>query len=330
MYNRGRWALVVATSLVAGGVAEAQPAPTPAELQQARVLFAQAEKDERAGEWGAALEKLRKVAQIKVTPGIRFHTALCEERLDQLVPALEDYARAEAQANTERNMEVLAALKDPLAALRARIPRLIVRVPPDVKGTSVTLDDKPLAPGYWGAELPVERGTHVVSASATGRRPFSKSLATPEHEITVVDVVLEDQTKTAPPSPPPLPTVGGNQPPPPPPPMPSDGPKGQGGGKTGAILATAGAVALVGLGVGAFLTADGKQSDAKEQCATQTDCEDLRGPVRAWDALALGAWIGAGALGTIAVVLWIAPSERATTTGRLYVGPGTAGIAGSF
>src|SRR5690349_2844775 len=123
MYPRGRWLAIAATCLVASG---AQAQPTAAELQQARELFSQAEKDERAGEWTAALEKLRRVAQIKTTPGIRFHTALCEERLDQLVSALEDYARAETQANAEHNTEVLAALKEPLASLRARIPRLII------------------------------------------------------------------------------------------------------------------------------------------------------------------------------------------------------------
>jgi hypothetical protein len=328
MYQRGRWALVAATWLLAA-VANAQP--SAAELQQARELFAQAEKDERAGDWNAALEKLRRVAQVKVTPGIRFHTALCEERLDQLVPALEDYARAEAQASTEHNAEVLAALKEPLASLRARIPRLIVRVPPDVKGTAVTLDGKPLASGYWGAEFPVERGIHAIAASATGRRAFSKNVPTPEREIIVVDVVLDDSSRTAPPPPPPLPTVGGHQPSLPPPPR-HETPSG--GSKTGAILATAGAVALAGLGVGAFLLADGAQSDGKDECAKRVGasdaCDNLRGPVRRWDTLALGSWVAAGALGTIAVVLWLAPNGQRTMSGKVYIRPGTAGLAGTF
>jgi hypothetical protein len=324
MYLRGPAALVVASALAVSGLARAQ---SPAELQQARELFAQAEKDERAGDWAGALEKLRRVAQIKMTPGIRFHTALCEERLDQLVAALDDYARAETQANNERNAEVLAALKEPVASLRARIPRLIVRVPNDVRGTAVTLDGKPLTPGYWGAELPVERGTHSVEARATGRRPFSKSIATPEREITVIDVVLVDEAQGAAAAPSPLPLVDGRHQAPPetPPPPPT------GGAKTGAILATAGAVALVGFGVLSFLIADGKQSDAKEKCA-QEGCNpaDLRGPIRTWDAFALGSWIAGGALATVAVVLWLAPPAAAKSSARVFVGPGTAGLAGTF
>src|SRR5262245_1557810 len=178
MFTRGRSVLVVFGACIL--LARIGQGQTTAELQHARDLFAQAEKDERAGDWTAALEKLRRIGQIKLTPGIRFHTALCEEKTGQLVLALEDYARAETQASNERNSEVLSALKEPLAALRARIPRVIVRVPPDIRGAAVSLDGKPLSAGYWGAELPVEPGTHTVEARATGRRSFAKSIATPE------------------------------------------------------------------------------------------------------------------------------------------------------
>ena len=77
--------------------------------------------------------------------------------------------------------------------------------------------------------------------------------------------------------------------------------------------ATAGAVALAGAGLGAFLVAGSKQSDGSVACLQRTSgCDDLRSPVRTWDALALTAWLGTAALATTAVVLWVAPGEGRT------------------
>ncbi len=321
-------AITVAVVLAAPHAA-AEPSQT--ELKEARDLFAQAERDERAGDFASALDKLRRVAQIKVTPGIRFHIALSEEKTGQLVLALQDYAQAEKQATDEKNREVLAALKEPMERLRARIPRVIVRVPPDIRGVELLVDGKALAAGYFGAEVPVESKSHTIEARAPGRRTFHTSIVTPEREITTVDVVLEEEAKPAPFPPPPAPQPSANgRPPAVSPQRESSAPEASSsGGKTGTILATAGSLALAGVGVAAFFVADGQQGDASRQCKIQVDCEALRGPVRTWDAVALGSWIGAGALGTIAVVLWLTP-DASKRSARVIVGPGSAGIAGGF
>jgi hypothetical protein len=334
-----RWsvlALVLAAVPVAAARAEpggacdgahpCEPArvPSPAELRQARELFAHAERDERAGDWTAALGKLRHIETLKATAGIRFHIALCEENVGLLAAALEDYAIAEKRATDEKNREVLAALKEPMAELRARVPRLVVRVPPDVKGVAVTVDGKPLSPGYFGAELPADPRAHGVEATAPGKKPFSARVVSPEREATVVDVVLDDEV-------PPTPTAAPRPAPPPetPAPRPPSPARRGGSGRTAAIATTAGAIVMAGAGIGAFVAAGAKQSDGQGACATRTaGCDDLRGPVRTWDALALGAWIAAGALGTVAVVLWALPADGRAAS--LRVGPEGARVVGTF
>jgi hypothetical protein len=318
-------AFALALAILAPSSAGADP--TTAELAQARELFAQAERDERAGDWTAALGKLRFIEKIKSTPGIRFHIAMCEENTGQLAAALADYAFAERRATDEKNREVLAALKEPMAALRARVPRLVVRVPPDVKGATVALDGKVLPPGYYGAEIPVDPRAHAIEAKAPGKKTYERSVTLAERDAVTVDVVLDDDAVPASPPPLPLPatsaTLG---------PAPNDEARG-GRAKVAAIAATAGAIVLAGAGVGAFLVAGGKQSDAKDACAARTtDCEDLREPVRTWDTIALGSWIAAGAVGTVAVLLWLAPDPSAKTNARsfVFVGPGSAGVAGAF
>jgi hypothetical protein len=332
-----RRAILLTFSLALLAPAAAAAEPTQAELKEARELFARAEKEERAGDWAAALEHLRRVAQIKVTPGIRFHLGLAEEKTGLLVTALADYALAEKQATDEKNREVLAALREPIAALQARVPRLVVKVPPDVKGIEVALDGKTLAPGLYAAEMPVDPKAHTVEARAPGKKTFARTINAQERDTVTVEVVLEDEAKPGVVAPPPPVT----KPPPvsPPPevvkPPPAAKPahtEGPSDSKAGAVLATIGAVALIGGGVGAYFMADSEASDARDKCKTMTSCEDLRGPVRTWDAVALGAWVGGAALTTVAIILWVKPSASASasTTGRLYVGPGTAGLAGSF
>jgi hypothetical protein len=78
------------------------------------------------------------------------------------------------------------------------------------------------------------------------------------------------------------------------------------------------------------LLAGSSHDDAQTQCATRTSpCDDLKQSVRTWDALAVGAWLGAAALGAFAVVLWTKSPERSTAAG-VGVAPGGVVVRGSF
>src|SRR5215472_5931508 len=166
------------------------PSPTPSDIAVARDLFAKAEKDEEGGRWADALEKLKRASAVKMTPGIRFHVALCEENLGQLTAALADYTAAQSQAMDEHNQEVLQVVAQPLTALRSRLPTLAVNVPADAKNANVTVDGAPLAAAQWGTPVPVDPGSHVVQASLAGRETFTVNVAAPERSVRVVDVKL--------------------------------------------------------------------------------------------------------------------------------------------
>ncbi len=87
---RGRCVGLVFAFMVALAAGRAHADPSPGEIQAARDLFAKAEQDEDAGNWSAALDKLRRAASVKMTPGIRYHVGLCEEKLGQIAAALND------------------------------------------------------------------------------------------------------------------------------------------------------------------------------------------------------------------------------------------------
>ena len=314
---------VVVLALTFSAVPVRAADPTPGELAAARDLFGRAEKDEDAGRWADALDKVRRASSVRMTAGLRFHIALCEEKLGQLVAALADYTAAEQAAHQENSVDVTKAVAGPLRALRARVPTLTIDVP-TAAGAEVLLDGRAIPAGLYGIAMPVELGTHRIEAHAQGKRPFS------------TDVTLKDGDRQAtaiqwidlPPVTPMGPGAGSETP------HRNDETKpGSGGGlKVGAIVATVSAAALVGFGVGAFFVADGADANLKAQCPTVVDCSGARTTVRAWDTVALTSWIAAAGVATIAVVLWVKPSRasKSGTSARLVLRPGGLALSGSF
>jgi hypothetical protein len=301
--------------------------PSRSELAAARDLFSRAERDEDAGRWADALDKLRRAGTVKMTPGIRFHVALCEEKLGQLVAALADYAAAEATARAEGNKDVLDAIADPIAALRARVPTLTITPPAGAKDAVVSLDGTPLAPGLLGTPIPVEAGVHTVQAQATGHPPFAMTVSVFEKQAAAVEVRMPVGAAAAggpvSGSPAPRPAeaepLGGAV-------APSSAPR------TAAIVASVGAASLVGFGLASYFIAGGQQSAAETACLTMVSCDGLRAGPRTWDALALGAWIAGGGVAAFSVYLWTRPAtlRDGSAPSSLVIGPGAFRLEGQF
>jgi hypothetical protein len=282
--------------------------PSPREIQEARALFAKAERDERARDWKGALEKLEQAGAVKMTPGIRFHIALCREKLGALVEALADYEAAAVQARAEGVGDVLDAVRDPLADLRARVPSLsltIVNAP--AEGVDVAIDDRPIAAGALASPIRLAPGTHRNVARRAGNRagrPFTKDIELHERDTHALDLALPAAEapaaveRAAPQAPETsLPAAAA------PPEAPATTPS-----RTNAIFATTGAALLVGAGVGAFLLA-GRAQDELRDCTSPDDCTTKRPAVRTWDGLAIAAWASGAAVGAFAAVLWLRPAR---------------------
>jgi hypothetical protein len=321
----------------------ARTAPAEDEVRAARRLFAEAEKDEDASRWADALEKLRRVAQVKLTAGIHYHIALCEEHLGQLATALDQYTSAEGQARAENAQDVLALVGKRIEDLGPRVPRLTIRLAPHADA-AVALDGARLPAAVVGTALPVDPGEHRIEVTAPDRPSTRKDVTLRERDMTTIHVeVAEAAPRRAvaraitPPSPRSTPTDPGPHSPGASPgaePLPVAG----GGSHASAVLATVGAVALAGGGVAAFFLAGSAHETAVEQCArihsvAPGACDGQRASVRGWDFAAAGAWLGAAAIGAVAVVEWIRPSSQAVSsapTAHLLVGPASLGVGGRF
>ena len=327
--------VLVALLGLALAASSAHAAPGDVEVRAARQLFVDAEKDEDGGRWADALVKLRRVAQVKLTAGIHYHLALCEEHLGQLAAALDEYTSADTQARAENAQDVLRLVGKRLADLGPRVPRLTIRLVPAVADATVTLDGARLSPAMFGTALPVDPGEHRIEATAPNRPPISRTVTMRERDQTAIDLPLAE------PSPTPLPAPVASQPgtdtppAPSPAPLPAEAPVASTGpSRTGALLATAGAVVLAGGGVAAFLAAGGARTRGVSQCATIVSnspdaCDSEKNGVRAWDFTAAGAWLGAAGVSALAVILWARPSSPSASA-HLFVGPGSVVLRGRF
>lgn len=295
----------------------------PVDVQAARDLFGLAEADEDGGRWAAALEKLGRVLAIRDTPGVRYHVALCEEQLGKLVAAEADFRAADTAARAAQAQDVLRLVGKKLAQVERRLAHVTVRLAPAAPDASVTLDGSAVRAGEATV---VDPGPHEIQVVSPGRgAPSSVSFAVGEGEDRTVDVGLSPAPPDAPASDEPAaaPAPAPRRAPPPP---------GKGAPRTAAMLEAAGAALLAGGGALAYAAGGAARDQAAHTCAlvdapSPAACDPYRVPVRAWDWVAVGAWAGAGAMATWAVVTWVTGPG---STARVVAGAATLRLEGGF
>lgn len=333
--RRGVLAFAFVLGLTTPRVAQADE-PNATQIEAARRLYQQALEDEKRGDYRQAIEKLQRAGTVKVTAASRYHLGLCEEKLGHLVAALAHYQAAEQQAQAEGKKEVAELVREPLGRLTEKVPRLTLRVArPEPPGFELLLDGKPLAQGLYGLEVRVDVGPHPIEARAPGYTSFVVTHDAREGGNTSIDVRLDKQPVVgAPTSPAAAPQTGTGSVA-----APAAGatkadrqtePTSRRGPSGASIAAFGGAAVLTGFGIISFVRAGALRDQGRDVCALRTsECTDLRGPVRTWDALALGSWVGAGAAVLTGVILFT-PSGGSAARPVVSLGPSEISIGGAF
>jgi hypothetical protein len=161
-----------------------QSAQDKAELKRLRSLFQQGIELEHAGNWGGALQIFREVGQSKMTPQVRYHIALCEEKL----------ALAEADSVGE---DFRTEVQGAVAALRNKIPMLTITRGPGADAATIEVDNVTLGEASVGQPFPVDPGPHAISAKSPGYKDFIGVVELGEAERRTFVVKLEPR-ETAP------------------------------------------------------------------------------------------------------------------------------------
>ncbi len=157
---------------------------------------------QQAGKLTEACDTLTKSYELHNRGDTLLNLAECHRRQGKTATAWREFDEAIRYAEEVEFTEAIAAAGQLRDALAKDLSELLVDVTKDPpRGLVVILDGKRLPKEQWGQKLFVDPGTHAVSATADGFKPFDRSTEVKKlADRAVITVRLE---KLPPPPPPP-------------------------------------------------------------------------------------------------------------------------------
>lgn len=269
------------------------------------------------GDYAGALDRYSRAEALVAVPTLGVRIARCLERLGRLVEAAEKYVQVTrtelAPGALPQHIEAVAQARAELAAVKPRIPSVIVRVQPPDGPVQVTIDDKPLPDALIGVGRSIDPGRHVIAAVRGDKR-----------DEKVVEIV-EGRTETV------TLSVGVYVPP-----EPKDTTSPVVPLRVGGIVALSlGGASLVAFGVTGGLALS-QRSDLEASCGAELRCDprfhdDADGYNQLRLASTVSLWAGVG-LAAVGGGLLVASSLLDTPDAKvgLRLGPGGAIMTGEF
>ncbi len=309
---------------------------TPAEADNAgaaQVLYERAMELMQAKNYDEACLKLEEVTRLVPEGlGAKLTLAECYEADGRLASAWLQYSLVSSAAARagQGDRERLATEK--AAALKPKLAKLTIKVPAAVKTMpelAVKRGGVPVGAAQFDEPIPIDVGTHLVEATAHGKKPWKLEAKIPADgaELVVEVPILEDD-----------PTARLTDPPK------SPGPAGESGRPAWLLPAgiAVGGVGVAALAVGGVLggLAMGKSSEATDACPDgrcSAEGNTLAKDAGTFADAATGLFIGGGVLAAggilmIALAPWdddAKPAEGADTARlrlRPAAGPGDIGL----
>lgn len=314
--------------MTAAAPSAAQPAPgtagTPASVAQAQALFDEAMALIKDGKYAEACPKLKKSQDLDPGMATKYRLAECYESAGLTGSAWALFLEVAADAKAAGRPDRESKARSRADALRPKVPMMTLAVPVELAslpGLRIERDGEVMPSAKWNVPLPVDPGAHMVRASAPGKKPWERSTQALGGATLQIDVPLLE-ADDRPPEPPPagtgtaaptgIPSVSSSAPP-----AGSTAPPPGGaldGYRVGAIVA--GAVGLVGIGVGAGFGAAtfAKWGEALSHCPdgpTQpcaAPASALEQEARTSGTISTAAFVAGGVgLATGALLLILAP-----------------------
>jgi hypothetical protein len=304
----GCGALVVALLMAAAGRAPAVDQPAKA---AAEVLFQDALRLMKSGDFAGACPKLSQSQEIDPAVGTLLYLAECYEKTNRPASAWASYRSAQSAALNAGQPQRADVAQKRADALEPGLPRLRVEVSGvDEAGLVLALDGVQLVKAAWSVAVPVDPGEHELAASAPGRKSWSTKVVVSSGLQTVAVPALEEVE----PVPAALPAANPTS-------QPTQDAGSSGDGSThravGYFLGGAGILGLA-VGAGFGLRSISKKEDSRAYCLPEDDTKCYPEGVALHDEAKTAATIanvgfiagGAAVIGGTLLVL-LAPSDRA-------------------
>jgi hypothetical protein len=319
---------------------------SPEDIAAARAMGTEGTRLADSGDCNGAIPKLEAAEKLYHAPTTLDRLGECQVSVGRIVAGTESLNRVVRESLPASAPPVfVAAQKRAQKALVAALPRIgnlkihIDGVPADK--VTVAVDGAAVPPALLDADRPTDPGSHDVTASATGYKTATASVAVREGAESSVSLKLEVDPNAVAVAPPPpstttvvTPPVVSSVPPP---------SSTQGAERTAAIAGFV--VGGVGLVVGSVfgIMALGTKSNLDSNCVNKTCPSSQQSDIDSLSSKATVSTIGFGfgiagaAVGVI--LLAVSQHHSETTTAKLeparprvspWIGLGSAGVGGTF
>ena len=330
--------LALALGTLLPAVASAQDAAGAEVLfQKGRALF-----DEK--KYAEACPKFAESFRLDPVTGALLALASCHEAEGKLASAWVEYLDVATRARREGKNDRADAAQQRATSLEPKLARLTITAAPGAEAIPelvVKRDGVVVGAGTFGTALPVDKGEHVVEASAPGRQAFTRRVKMPDGATEIVAIPLLAETAKGEVTPPPPPIPTGDK-------TPAEKPK-SGGFPLKTVGIITGGVGVVLVGVGGYfgISAIGKNTDSNAQgCNESTNVCTGNGTRLRRDAIdtgntSTGLFVVGGLLTAAGIAMFVlakptpssaAGKSRPSVAAAPSIAPRAAGFAlsGSF
>jgi hypothetical protein len=326
----GALAAGMASEMAWGGSAQAQTASDSGKVA-AEALFEEGRNLVAAGKFAEGCSKFADSQRLDPSPATLLNLANCWEKLDRTATAWAVYREAASAANAVGRKDYVSTAQRRADALAPKLARLTLNVPKPTDGLEIKRDGVPVDHVEWGVAIPIDSGSHVIEASAPGRKPWRSAVDAIQDgaQATVTVPELEGSPVAAPaaaPSPGVAATSAAPEPPAAVPPTAEKSESRGGAQRVGAVVVAG--LGVVGLAVGGVfaLSAKSQYNDSLSACESgnpnlcNSSGVSQRGDARTAGNVATVA-MGAGAAAILAGgVLWFTAPSGSSQTARATFG----------
>ncbi len=165
----------------------------------ARALFEDGRALMEQGKFAEACAKFEGSQKLEAKASTALNLGVCYAKQNKFATAWSTFGTAAALAKRAGHRERETFAREQMAAMEGKLARLTIHVGTEVAGLEVSLDGKPLIAAMFGTALPIDPGEHRLSATAPGKKPWSKALRIPAEGASLSATVpmLEDDEAAA-------------------------------------------------------------------------------------------------------------------------------------
>jgi hypothetical protein len=279
-------------------------AQSGADRAAAEALFNDAIKLIEAKKHPEACPKLAESQRLDPGVGVMLYLADCWEQTGKPASAWVQFREAEDLATRQNDPKRAEIARARAAKLLPDLPRLVIRAP---AGAEVKRDDALVGAAQLGVLVPIDPGSHVITARAPGKKPWTKTIEVPARKADVEVAIPPLEDEPVPVAPPPKPAAVTKIVVP---------PRESSGQRTAAIVVSGAGILALGAGVFFGLQARGQLDDSNAGHCREGNLCDAEGVALRDDAkgsaMISTVAFGVGAAALIGgAVLWLtAPKTR--------------------